>query len=186
MSSFGNLLGMGCPRLASSILLATGLLAVLPAQTDELSPPGLKNRWYTEGGSASRSGAVATAPLDEPPERAWQFEAPGTIVGEPLVWDDVVVFECELKKGKRRLQVLGLTDGARIAHKDFYPRDARHALVPSLWNREVIVRAGTKLKRYRFGPKGFSEQRVSRKVSRLGAPLRVDNEISSVRRSSSA
>ncbi len=87
--------------LRPCVLVALGLSVVAAAQTPERSPVGLKNRWYAEGGSASRSGAVATTPLVEAPERAWQFDAPGVIVGEPLVWDNVVVLECELPKGKR-------------------------------------------------------------------------------------
>lgn len=159
------------------LALALGVAASLATQAPTPSSIGLKNRWYTEGGSASRSGAVATEPLAEAPEPAWRFAAPGTIVGEPLVWDDAVVFECELPKGRRRLQVLELADGQPLVHKDFFPRDSKLPLAPALWNRDVIVRTGGKLKRHRFGEKGISEQRASKKVPRLGAPLRVGDAV---------
>ncbi len=138
---------------------------------------GLPNRWYTEGGSPSRSGAVATVPLELEPERAWQFDAAGPIVGEPRVWDDYVVIECKLGQRKRRLQAVDLGTGTAIAHKDFFARSGLPPLAPTLWNRQVIVRAGGKLKRLRVDSAAITEQRDSEAITGLGPPLRVGNEV---------
>jgi hypothetical protein len=68
-----------------------------PAAPDATKLPdgavGPRNRWYVRGGCAARTGMVLTEPPLREPEPAWQYDAKGTIDGEPLVWDDLVVLE---------------------------------------------------------------------------------------------
>lgn len=171
----GILVGMVLPRF---VMPALGLLAApLAAQAPGDAALGLANRWFTAGGSASRSGATATEALGERPEFAWEYQPPGRLVGEPLVWDDVIVVEIELPKNRRRLQVLALSDGQPIVHRDFRGKQAKRMLLPALWHNEVVLRVGDKLKRFRFGTGGVSEQRASQAMPGLGGPLRVGDEV---------
>ncbi|MCR9248018.1 MAG: PQQ-like beta-propeller repeat protein [bacterium] len=170
------------PSVRSMLVRALALLplaiAIAPAPAQGYqSPASLENRWYVAGGGASRSGAVATRPLLERPESAWQVDLEGDLVGEPLVWDDRVILECELPTRKRRLVVLDLVDGREVARRDFARAVARSALAPTLWHRDLIARIGNKYRRYRLGVTSLTEQRASEKLVDPGPPLRVGGEL---------
>lgn len=134
-------------------------------------------RWYTMGGSASRSGASAQRPLfGDKLTAAWEFTADGPIEEEPLVWDDIVVFVTRASEKERHIHVLGVADGKPLLP----PRKvgAERPLGLSLWGRLVAFRENdTTLRVEMIGASQFT---VRTKVSTKGivsAPLLFGSEI---------
>ena len=101
---------------------------------EDASPP---NRWYTVGGSASRSRRSLTAPVRGPVRTAWSHASGGTIESEPLVWDDVVFIET--RQGESRvLTALRLLDGSVIDEEHF---ETTTPLSPSVWGDLIVLRS---------------------------------------------
>lgn len=98
--------------------------------------------WYTEGGSAARTGvSIAHAP-QSPLVLAWEHDAGGRIVGDPLVWDDHIVLEIESATKGRLLRVLDLRSGQPIGADRRYGVGPR--LGPTLWRDLIVLRSGEK------------------------------------------
>lgn len=103
------------------------------------------NRWYTEGGCASRTGAFLTKPVTKNPEKVWPepFEVKGEIEGEPLVWDDCIVVVEKRTPKERYLHVLRLFDGKPFFKQFKKPLLVRSSvpLAPCIWEKEIVYRS---------------------------------------------
>ena len=138
--------------------------AVAPADT-----------WYTRGGSASRSGATATLPVEGELAPAWTYTARGTIDSEPLVWNQgVFVSSRDAEKGRAWIEWLDLDTGERIDRED--TRTDR-SLEPSVWRNRLVLRSGPKkLSFYRLARGKLSKINDYRAKGKLSAPLLFENQ----------
>jgi len=154
-------------------LACGGLLTLLLASQAEegaLAPAGA---WVTHGGSPARTRAAATRALRGVPHRAWSFEAPGPIEGDPLVWANCVVVSHRLEQG-RGIALLDLRDGALLGELTF--PEAELPLAPCLWDDLLLVRAGG-LSAYRVGVRGIRSRWTKLADERYGPPLLYRDEI---------
>lgn len=120
---------------------------------------------------------MLTEPLTRAPVPAWRYDCKGSIVGEPLVWDDVVLIEVADAGGRHGLQAVDLQTGARIGATT---TSSRIELAPSLWGRFVV---------FRSGPDALAEMLIGqklmvscgqRRLRAIGPPLRFGNEVFAV------
>lgn len=137
---------------------------------------GAANRWTTYGGSPSRSGATRTRAPRGSVDVAWAQDIDGTLEGEPLVWDDLVVITFARGKDVRVLRCYDLVSG-KPRSREFTVR-TQAPLEPSLW-RDVIA--------YRSAPNQIEAARLRnaqlvrtwgvRTDGECGAPLLVENRV---------
>jgi len=162
------------PLVATLFLLVLLVPAAVP-QSAEHGATAPENRWTVRGGCPARTGASLTPPLPGPIETAWEYRAPGEIMGEPLVWDDRIVLE--VKTGTRRdLQLIRLADGERLAM--FKGGDLDQPLAPSLWGRLVVFRvAPMELVVARLKESRIKRMWEIRSAKPFGEPLLLGREI---------
>ena len=94
--------------------------------------------WSQAGGSGTRSGQVAVAPIDSQPTVAWSF-GPLAFDGEPLVSGDCVIVHGRDPGGRRSLVALDLASGSMQARA---PLGVGGPLQPALWSGRVAVKTG--------------------------------------------
>ncbi len=108
--------------------------------------------WYTEGGCAARTGVSLTQPVARHPDLAWTFQSDHPLVGEPLVWGDLVVLEEDGGPKQRTLRVLRLRDGK--PHTKAVRLKCGGPLRPCLWQDRIAIRFGPdKVRVLQIGPK---------------------------------
>ncbi len=134
-------------------------------------------RWYTMGGSASRSGASAQRPLfGDKLSAAWEFTADGPIEEEPLVWDDIVVLATRVGDKERHIHVLGVADGKPLLSPRKVATDQPLGL--SLWGRLVAFRENaTTLRVEMIGASQFTVRTKIVTKGNVSAPLLFGSEI---------
>ncbi|MBL8749700.1 MAG: hypothetical protein JNK78_11110 [Planctomycetes bacterium] len=133
-------------------------------------------RWYVEGGSAARNGWSAAAPLLRRPRLAWTQKVSGTIVGEPLVWDEHLVLAVRINDKKRAIEVRRLADGKLVGSPRVMESTADPS--PSLWGNEIL---------WRPGPDGLETLRINARsvdflartptTKGMGAPLHLGTKL---------
>ncbi|MEE9391789.1 MAG: hypothetical protein V3W41_04705 [Planctomycetota bacterium] len=154
-----------------------GLMASLaPAQSSELGAIAPKNCWYVKGGCAARTGATLTKAVKGPLVESWTFPSEGTIEGEPLVWNDLVVICEKVNDNKRVLKIIDLDDGRRLATKSF---KTSLPLAPSIWNRRLLLRTQARtLELFRINSRSVSSiWRYKNADADFMEPLLVQNEV---------
>lgn len=142
------------------------------------APPG---RWYTRGGSASRSGATLTAIPRSQPFVAWSRDLGGTIEGEPLAWDELLIVAVATGEAQRTLFALDRQTGSVLDKMRF---KTGMPLCPSMWGDRIAVRAEPgSLQLLELGP---SDKKGHRRLAKLweheltgtaSAPLLLGNEL---------
>jgi hypothetical protein len=146
--------------------------AALPAPT--LVEPAPLWSWTCQGGNPARSRATATPGLRVPPQRLWEWSAPGTLVGEPLVSGDWVVVEVQRSSQARSLVVLDRGSGRRLGAELTFP--SAQPLGASLWGNRLVLRSGPgELSGFRLGPRGAQRAFVFPLGTEIGQPL-LDSE----------
>lgn len=132
--------------------------------------------WYVEGGSASRSAASACLSLRGRLAEAWVHAPEWPIVGEPRVWNDLVVLELDAGADGRVLRFLDLRHGGRLAVDRRFPKAA--ALHPSLWGDSVLVCAEPDvLQIYRLRGRGTASAWRRQLDEPAGPPLMVEDSV---------
>ncbi len=132
------------PRVPRAGALLLALVATTAPTEGQLAPPPPgadvpAGAWPTADGPPCGSRAVATTrPLRHRPELAWRFEVEGSIEGEPLVWDDLVVVVEHRDDDQRFLHLLDLADGRpRMSPR---PVKTSARLDAALWGRHLAIR----------------------------------------------
>ncbi len=152
--------------------------ATVPSGDTERCAPG---RWYTEGGNSARNGASMNAPVLRRPLVAWRQKTSGTIVGEPLVWDEHVVLGVRVADKRCGVEVRRLSDGSLVGPA---PRilDSATDPWPALWGNEIVWRVGTDgLELLRIGKKSVDlVTRMPKGAKQVGPPLRVGTSVFAV------
>ena len=156
-------------------LLVLALAAAPPAQLpNEFSAP--PNRWFTHGGSYTRSGASRGEALRGPVTEAWTHEAGGSIEGEPLVWDDTVVLCVNEERGPRRLRMIDLLTGEPLYADRRVSSEV--TLEPTVWRNRVAYRSKeNQITVARIGQRTLSEVWKHKTEGAVGAPLMVGSRV---------
>jgi hypothetical protein len=167
------------PTLALGILGTTfGVLGQAPSRPvpprdGEACPPG---RWYVEGGNSARNATSQSPPVLRRPLVAWSQKASGTILGEPLVWDQHVVLAVRVNDKKRALEVRRLVDGALVGPPRVMESTADPS--PSLWGNEIVWRSGPEgYELLRIGTRSLDFVARTPKTKGLGTPLRFGTKL---------
>jgi len=157
--------------------LILGLLSPIDKNSDsyEEGAIALTDTWYVAGGCAAGTGASLTKPLQGPIKLAWKHEPSSKIIGEPLVWNNLIVFETKPNDKNRTLHLLDLTTGSQIDKKTF---KTALPLFPSIWGSVVIVRSKEKeLTALRMNEARFKNYRRIKFEFSVTAPLLFRNEV---------
>jgi hypothetical protein len=93
--------------------------------------------WTAEGGNAARSGESATPLPRGPLEVAWSKELPGTIAGEPLVWDERIVVVVQRDGTKSELHMLNRADGKAVGAPARW--ESEFGAAPTLWGSYCVA-----------------------------------------------
>ncbi|MEZ5966003.1 MAG: hypothetical protein R3F56_19360 [Planctomycetota bacterium] len=157
--------------------------AAPPTRADSLAGEAAPvGRWYTFGGSASRSGASAATPIfTYRLGTAWEYRVDGEIEEEPLVWDEhVLLVSVKRKEGEeakeRTMHVLRLGDGKPLLPPRRVVSDV--PLGPSLWNRTVAYREGRHALRVdQIGKTQFGRRMRYQTQGEVSPPLLFGNEV---------
>jgi hypothetical protein len=157
------------------VLAPLVLATSLAAQADDDTALAPANTWYALGGCAARSGGSRTELPPAPLERDWTVEPGGSIEGEPLVWNDLVVIATCARPDQRTLSVLDLATGRTVATQAFH---TDQPLEPSLWGAIVLVRSSpTSLSALRVDRDALTAVWEHQARGPLSSPLLVHQEV---------
>ncbi|MGE3171601.1 MAG: hypothetical protein AB7O97_03180 [Planctomycetota bacterium] len=156
----------------TALAVAQGPQSATPALDGQLCPPG---RWYVAEGNASRNASSAGAPVLRRPGVRWRQSLGAPLLGEPLVWDDLIVVAVQPNDKRRALQARRLADGSLIAERSILSTEDMH---PSLWGREVVSRVGADgLELLRVGARSVDSVARIPRASSVGPPLRFGTAV---------
>ncbi|HED64843.1 MAG TPA: hypothetical protein ENJ09_04720 [Planctomycetes bacterium] len=171
---------MNLPRWKRSPAVALGLalLASAPAfgqtrvEAGAIAPPG---RWPMEGGSPSGTGTSLAPAVRAEPRVAWEARPGGTIEGEPLVFDGVVLVASRSGAGRRTLTLLDIEDGRVLLHQVL---PASLPLHPVLWHDRILVRPeANRIDVYRVRAGRLLSLRTIRAQRSVSPPLVADDRL---------
>lgn len=141
----------------------------------EACAPG---RWYTDGGNAARNAATTNPPLLRRPLVAWRKTVGGTVLGEPLVWDQHVVLALWINDKRRSIEVRRLGDGNLVGQRTL---DSTSDPAPALWGNEIVWRVGAGgLELLRIGKKGVEFATRMPNAKAVGPALRLGTRVYAV------
>lgn len=145
------------------------------AQTLDGAEPPI-DCWTTLDGSPSGSRRTSTRPLRRAGEVAWVAQLDGEIIGEPLVWHDLIVVEEKLSAEKRRLTVLNLSDGSQRAKSK--PIETTETLAPSIWGKTVYARTEpTKIQSWSIGKRSLFKKWSATTDGPMGRPQVLGRDV---------
>ena len=177
----GGLWAVGLPILGLAGLgrmPATGQDAPAVLQSIDSVPVGagaVEGAWVVEGGTPARSRRVRTPASSSPPQLAWTYRPRGVIVGEPVVWGDLVAIEERRDASTRSLALLDRTTGRRLGEEVVFSTDA--SLSPAIWSGCLVVRGDRSLQAYAAGPGGLRSTWERPLDVPPGPPLLVDRTV---------
>ncbi|MHC4894125.1 MAG: hypothetical protein ACYTFV_12380 [Planctomycetota bacterium] len=185
---WGGLRAVGLPILGLAGLgrmPATGQDAPADLQSIDSVPVGARGddgawvaegAWVVEGGTPARSRRVRTPAPSSPPQLAWTYRPRGVIVGEPVVWGDLIVIEERRDASTRSLALLDRTTGRRLGKEVVFSTE--DALSPAIWSGCLVVRGESgSLLAYAAGPGGLHSTWERPLDVPSGPPLLVDRTV---------
>lgn len=152
---------------------------IAPANALELRVDGARapsGTWYARGGCAARCGVTDTVLPFGRPRTLWTYTSDGELEGEPLVWHDDIVLEVRNGSGGRRLELVTLAAGARVARTDW--RSSARPLSPSLYDDYVLVHDGAHaLELHDVSARSFDLVWTLAATNDVRAPLLFEKEV---------
>ena len=165
-------LALLCAAVAA-LSLRTGAQEATPGPEDGARAPA--GRWYVRGGCGARTAVSAARAPRSAPASAWTYQVRGTIEGEPLLWDDLVLLAVREAPAQRALHVLDLLSGRRLATQSF---PASTPLAPTIHGRRIAVRpAPDRIDVYRVSGRRLLLVRSIKAEGIVSEPLLFEGEL---------